>query len=146
MAVQTLHRQEEGNPRTLDEARALVKRVESLFMPWNVEALVAGFTPDCIVRFGTLPEIRGHEALRSFFIARSTRQRDYRLEKELKSFDGDTITNIWRGAWQDAESGIAMKGFGVEVWKMKGGRIALWEAAFNVARADREIALADALR
>src|SRR5215472_15924748 len=35
------------NPRTLDEARALVAHVESLFMPWNVPALVAGFTEDC---------------------------------------------------------------------------------------------------
>lgn len=34
------------NPRTEDEARAFVAHVESLFMPWNLEALLAGFTED----------------------------------------------------------------------------------------------------
>jgi nuclear transport factor 2 (NTF2) superfamily protein len=146
MAVQALKTPVERNPATLDEARALVKQVEQLFMPWNIDALAAGFTSDCIVRFGTLPEMKGHEALRAFFTARSVRQRGYRLTKELKSYTGDTITNVWRGAWQDAESGVAMNGFGVEVWKMKDGRIAVWEAAFNVARADQKIALADVLK
>jgi hypothetical protein len=31
------------NPAAQEEARALVNYVESLFVPWNVEALVAGF-------------------------------------------------------------------------------------------------------
>jgi nuclear transport factor 2 (NTF2) superfamily protein len=146
VAVQTMRREEWRNPATLEEAQALVKHVESLFMPWNIDALVAGFTFDCVVRFGTLPEIRGQEALRTFFTARSARQKNYRLTKELKSYAGDTITNVWRGTWLDAESGIAMKGFGVEVWKMDGGRIAVWEAAFNVARADQEIELSDVLK
>ena len=43
-----------SNPRTVEEARAFVKHVESLFMPWNIDALVDGFTDDCVVRFGTL--------------------------------------------------------------------------------------------
>jgi hypothetical protein len=38
MAVQSLRKDESRNPRTLEEARALVKHVESLFMPWNVDA------------------------------------------------------------------------------------------------------------
>jgi nuclear transport factor 2 (NTF2) superfamily protein len=146
MTVRALKAEVNRNPATLEEALALVKQVEQLFMPWNVDALVAGFTADCIVRFGTLPEIKGQEALRAFFTARSRRQKDYRLTKELKSYTGDIITNIWRGSWQDAESGVAMKGFGVEAWKMKDGRIAVWEAAFNVAHADQEIALADVLK
>ena len=64
------------NPRTAEEARALVRHVESLFMPCNIDALVAGFTDDCIVRFGAIPEFRGHDALRKFFTARSARQKD----------------------------------------------------------------------
>jgi nuclear transport factor 2 (NTF2) superfamily protein len=146
MAVQALRAEAPSNPRTLDEARQLVQHVESLFMPWNIDALVDGFTEDCVVRFGTLGELRGREALRAFFTARSRRQKNYRLAKELRTLDGDRLTNVWTGTWQDAESGAAMKGFGIEVWTMQQGRIALWEAAFNVAPAAGETTLADALR
>lgn len=135
-----------GNPRTLDEARRLVRQVEGLFMPWNIEALVDGFTADCIVRFGTLAEFGGHDALRAFFTARSRRQRNYRLSKELRGLDGDRLTNVWTGTWEDSETGSAMKGFGIEVWTMRDGKIAVWEAAFNVAPAASPTTLADVLR
>lgn len=146
MAMQALREKVSGNPRTLDEARTLVKQVESLFMPWNIEALVDGFTEDCVVRFGTLTEFRGREALRAFFTARSLRQKNYRLTKELRALDGDRLTNVWTGAWEDAESGAPMKGFGIEVWTLREGKVALWEAAFNVAPAASQMALVDMLR
>jgi len=146
MAVQPLRQQESANPRTREEALVLVKHVESLFMPWNVDALADGFTEDCIVRFGSVPEFTGRAAVRAFFTTRSARQRNYRLKKQLRTFAGDTIANSWTGAWEDAESGAPMKGFGVEVWILRGGKIALWEAAFNVGRADHAASVADALR
>ncbi len=59
---------------------------------------------------------------------------------------GDVLTNSWDGAWEDAETGTPMKGFGVEVWTMRDGRIAVWEAAFNVGRADQSMSVADLLR
>jgi nuclear transport factor 2 (NTF2) superfamily protein len=134
------------NPRDEDAARALVRHVESLFMPWNIDALVDGFTEDCVVRFGTVAEFRGHEKLRAFFIARRTRQLDYRLTKRFRALSGDTIANVWTGEWRDAESGAPMRGFGVETWRMRMGRIAVWEAAFNVARADDAGDIASMLR
>jgi len=146
MAAQPLRKEESRNPRTIEEARVLVKHVESLFMPWNVDALADGFTDDCIVRFGSVPEFRGREAIRAFFKTRSTRQKNYRLTKQLRSLSGDTITNVWDGAWEDAESGARMKGFGVEVWVLHDGKIAVWEAAFNVGRADQAASVTDALR
>lgn len=146
MALQPLRQDDSANPRTIDEARAFVRHVESLFMPWNLDALADGFTEDCIVRFGNVPEFRGRPAVRAFFAARSARQRNYRLVKEFRSLMGDTITNVWTGTWEDAESGVAMKGFGVELWVMRDGRIAVWEAAFNVTRTDQVISVADALR
>ena len=146
MAIQALRRDAPGNPRTAEEARAFVKHVESLFMPWNIDALVDGFTDDCIVRFGTLPEFRGHEALRAFFTGRSSKQKNYRLTKQFRTLMGDTITNSWEGSWQDTETGLAMKGFGVEVWVMRDGRIAVWDAAFNVGRADQAMSVGDLLR
>jgi nuclear transport factor 2 (NTF2) superfamily protein len=146
MAIQSLREDASGNPWTVEEARAFVKHVESLFMPWNIDALVDGFTEDCIVRFGTLPEFRGRDVLRTFFTTRSCRQKNYRLTKQFRTLMGDTLTNVWDGAWEDAETGAPMKGFGVEVWVMRDGRIAVWEAAFNVGRADQSMSIGDLLR
>jgi nuclear transport factor 2 (NTF2) superfamily protein len=146
MSVQPLRKDGNRNPRTTEEAKALVKYVESLFMPWNIDALVDGFTDDCAVRFGTVPEFRGREALRRFFEARKARQKNYRLNKEFRTLVNDTMTNVWEGAWEDADSGAAMRGFGVEVWVMRDGKIAIWEAAFNVGRAEQSNSVADMLR
>jgi len=74
----------ERNPQTIEEARAFVARVESLFMPWNIPALLAGFTEDCVIRFGDLPEFRGKADLETLFRSRSERQIGYRLRKELR--------------------------------------------------------------
>src|ERR1700686_4139826 len=122
MAVQALRESASGNPRSADEARVLVKHVESLFMPWNIDALVDGFTEDCTVRFGTVPEFRGRAALREFFTARSAKQNDYRLRKHFRALAGDTMTNVWDGTWQDAATGASMKGFGVELWILRDGK------------------------
>jgi nuclear transport factor 2 (NTF2) superfamily protein len=146
LSVKTLHKEGDRNLRTIDEARAFVKYVESLFMPWNIDALVTGFTDDCIVRFGTVPEFRGREALRAFFEARRAKQKGYRLNKEFRSLMDDTIANVWDGEWEDATSGVAMRGFGVEVWVMRDGKIAIWEAAFNVGRADQSSTVTDLIR
>ena len=119
------------NPSTVEEARALVARVESLFMPWDIPVLLAGFTDDCVVRFGDLPEFRGKAALEKLFRSRSERQKDYRLRKECRALMGDTIANYWEGDWKDPVTGAQMTGRGVEIWVMRDGKIAVWEAAFN---------------
>ena len=100
-------------------------------MPWNIPALLAGFTEDCVVRFGDLPEFRGKIELEKLFRSRSERQIGYRLRKELRSLSGDRIANYWEGEWRDAVTGKEMAGRGVEVWTMRDGKIAVWEAAFN---------------
>src|SRR5215831_16895354 len=111
MTPQAAIKQSDRNPRTAEEARALVAHVESLFMPWNIDALVTGFTDDCVVRFGAIPEFRGHDALRKFFTARSLRQKGYRLDKRFRTLMGDLMTNVWDGEWKDADTGQIMKGF-----------------------------------
>ena len=146
MTAQPIRKEGDRNPRTIEDARRVVAHVESLFMPWNIDALVAGFTEDCIVRFGAIPEFRGHDALRKFFTARSARQKGYRLRKQFRSLMGDVMTNIWDGEWEDAGTGQPMKGFGVEVWTMRDGKIAVWEASFNAAPAGQQISVDQALR
>ena len=129
------------NPQTWEEARAFVAHVQSLFMPWNIPALLAGFTEDCVVRFGDLPEFRGKEALERLFRSRSERQKNYRLTKELRALAGDTIANYWTGDWEDRATGKKMTGRGVEIWVMREGKIAVWEAAFNFNEVGRPSAM-----
>ena len=119
------------NPRSEAEARAFVAHVESLFMPWDIDGLLAGFTDDCVVKFGDLPELRGKAALEKLFRSRRERQRDYRLKKEFRALAGDKIANYWEGWWEDRLTGKKMQGRGVEVWTMRDGKVAVWEAAFN---------------
>jgi nuclear transport factor 2 (NTF2) superfamily protein len=146
MTAQAAKKEDHGNPRTSEEARSFVAHVESLFMPWNIDALVAGFTEDCIVRFGVIPEFRGRDALRKFFEARRAKQKGYRLKKQSRALMNDVMSNVWEGEWEDADTGRRMKGFGVEVWTMQGGRIAIWEASFNAAPADQEFDVNQTLR
>jgi nuclear transport factor 2 (NTF2) superfamily protein len=129
------------NPRTVDEARAFVAHVESLFMPWNIDGLLAGFTEDCVVKFGDLPAFNGKAALEKLFRSRMERQKDYRLKKEFRALAGDVIANYWEGWWEDTITGKKMQGRGVEVWTMRDGKIAVWEAAFNVNEAGQPSAM-----
>ena len=131
----------DGNPRTTEEARAFVAHVESLFMPWNIGGLLAGFTDDCVVRFGDIPEFAGKAALERWLRGRSERQMDYRLRKELRALMGDTITNYWEGEWEDRVTGAKMAGRGVEIWIVRDGKIAVSEAAFNTNVAGKPSAM-----
>ena len=45
---------------------------------------------------------------------------------------GDKIANYWEGWWEDRLTGKEMHGRGVEVWTMRDGMIAVWDAAFNI--------------
>jgi nuclear transport factor 2 (NTF2) superfamily protein len=121
---------------TREQANALLRMVEDMFHRVDIEALVAGFTDDCVVRFAEQPEFRGRDALRALFTARLSRQRDYRLTKTLLALDGNVLANLWEGTWQDRNTGKAMSGRGVEVWRMRDGMIAVWDAAFNVWETD----------
>jgi hypothetical protein len=74
-------------------------------MPSNVDALVAGFTEDCVVRFGVIPEFRRRDALRKSFEARRAKQKGYRLNKQFRTLVNDVLTNVWEGEWEDAGTG-----------------------------------------
>ena len=45
---------------------------------------------------------------------------------------GETIANYWEGEWEDRLTSAKMAGRGVEIWVMRDGKIAVWEAAFNI--------------
>ena len=117
---------------TREQADALLRMVEDMFHRVDVEALVHGFTEDCVVRFAEQPERRGREALRQLFTARLARQKNYRLSKTLLALEGNVLANVWEGTWEDRATGKRMQGRGLETWRMRDGMIAVWDAAFNV--------------
>ena len=114
------------------QADALLRAVEDMFHRRDIDALVNGFTEDCVFRFAEQPEQRGRKALRAFFTARLSRQKNYQLKKTLMALEGNVLANLWEGTWEDAKTGRPMTGRGLEVWTMRDGMIAMWEAAFNV--------------
>jgi len=117
---------------THQQADALLRIVEEMFHRRDVETLVEGFTEDCIVRFAEQPERRGRGALRQLLTARLARQKKYRLKKTCLALEGNVLVNTWEGTWEDRDTGKAMVGRGLEVWRMRDGMIAVWDAAFNV--------------
>jgi len=117
---------------TREQANRLLRAVEDLFHRRDLDGLVNGFTDDCVVRFAEQPERHGRQALRELFTARFARQRNYRLSKTLMALDRNVLANVWEGTWQDRDTGQPMCGRGVEVWRMRDGMIAAWDAAFNV--------------
>ena len=107
-----------------------------MFHRVDVAALVKGFTDDCVFRFAEQPERRGRQALGELFTARLPRQKDYRLAKTLLALDGNVLTNVWEGTWEDRNTGERMAGRGLEVRRMRDGMIAVWDASFNVWEED----------
>lgn len=114
-----------------DEAKRLVRAVEDAFGAADLARIEQGFAEDAVARFADFPEMRGREAVMRFLRARFARTKDYRLKKTVHCVMGETLANTWDASWQDAQTGKAMLGRGTEIWIVRDGRIALWDATFN---------------
>jgi nuclear transport factor 2 (NTF2) superfamily protein len=121
-----------GEAVSREQALAMVKAAERDFAAGNVAGIVGGYTDDVVIRFADVPEIRGKAQAERFLRARFARQRNYRLTKVLRMLEGNMLGNYWDGEWQDAQTGKQMVGRGTEFWTVRDGKIALWEATFNV--------------
>jgi nuclear transport factor 2 (NTF2) superfamily protein len=117
---------------TSENAAQFVKEVETLFGSGDVDRMLQGFTDDVVVRFADRPEMHGIAEVGAFLRARFARQKNYRLTKSLRMVAGAMIGNVWDGEWEDAQTGKTMHGRGTEFWTMRGRKIAVWEATFNV--------------
>ncbi len=117
---------------TWDEAKQLVQEVEDGFAAADLEWIRRGFTEDAVARFADFPEIHGRDAIMRFLTARFARTKDYRLRKTLHVLMDDMLANTWDASWVDARTGKPMLGRGTEIWRVRDGRIAVWDATFNV--------------
>lgn len=114
-----------------DTAKRLVQDVEDAFGAADLARIEQGFTEDAVARFADFPEMRGRDAVMAFLRARFARTKGYRLRKTLHCVMGDTLANTWDASWEDAQTGKQMLGRGTEIWIVRDGRIALWDATFN---------------
>jgi nuclear transport factor 2 (NTF2) superfamily protein len=121
-----------GQAVSREQALQLVKAAERCFASGDVASIVAGYTDDVVIRFADVPEIRGKAQAEKFLRARFARQKNYRLTKVLRMLEGNMLGNYWDGEWQDAHTGKQMVGRGTEFWTVRDGKIAVWEATFNV--------------
>jgi nuclear transport factor 2 (NTF2) superfamily protein len=117
---------------TWDAAERLVQEVEDAFGAADLARIEQGFTDDAVARFADFPEMRGREAIMRFLLARFARTKGYKLKKTLHCLMGDVLANTWDAGWEDAQTGKPMSGRGTEIWIVRDGRIALWDATFNV--------------
>ncbi len=115
-----------------DAAARLVQDVEDAFGAADLARIERGFTEDAIARFADFPELRGRDAIMGFLRARFARTKGYKLKKTLHVLMGDMLANTWDASWEDALTGRNMLGRGTEIWRVRDGRIALWDATFNV--------------
>lgn len=120
-----------GEGLSWEEARRLVQDVEDAFAAADLARIAQGFTEDAVARFADFPELRGRAAVMDFLAARFARTKGYRLRKTLHALMGDRLANSWEATWEDAKTGKAMQGRGIEIWIVREGRIARWDAAFN---------------
>ena len=123
---------------SLEEAKAMVAGFVRAFHSRDVQALADGWTEDVVIRFADLPEIRGKAAAKQWVASRFARQRDYRLVKTFQAVTGSVLGDSWTGAWVDAITGKKMQGKGMEFLTLRGGKIAVWEAVFNVWEQGKE--------
>ena len=117
-----------------DVAERMVREAERAFGSADITAILDIFTDDVVIRFADIPEIHGKADAERFLRARFARQRNYKLSKSLRMVESDRIGNLWDGEWDDAQTGQKMRGRGIEFWTVRDGKIALWEAVFNVWR------------
>ena len=117
---------------TWEAAQNLVRDVEDAFGAADLARIAQGFTEDAVARFADFPEMHGRQAIMNFLRARFARTKDYKLTKTLHVLMGDMLANTWDASWEDARTGKPMLGRGTEIWRVRDGRIALWDATFNV--------------
>jgi len=115
-----------------EDAARLVKNVERVFGAGDIAQIMEGFTDDVVVRFADRPEMHGKAEVEAFLRKRFARQKNYRLTKHLRLVSGNMLGNMWDGEWEDAQTGRTMQGRGTEFWTLRDGKVAVWEATFNV--------------
>ena len=116
------------------DAEAIIERGQRLLNAGDISDVMKTFALDVVVRFADFPETYGRPPIEAFMKARFARQKNYRLQKQLRAVSGNVIVCYWDAEWEDGQDGRQMEGRGIELLTMRGDEIAKWEATFNVWR------------
>ena len=119
---------------TFADAEVVLERAQRLLNAGDISEVMKTFASDVVVLFADFPETTGRPTLETFLIARFERQKNYRLQKQLRAVSGNVIACYWDAEWDDGQDGRQMQGRGIELLTMRGDEIAKWEATFNVWR------------
>lgn len=117
---------------TWQEAEQLVADQQGRTGSNDPERMAEAFAPNVVVRYADFPEMRGRAELKRFAASRFSRQKSYRLKKQLRAVSGNVMVCSWDANWEDGRDGRAMEGHGIELLTIEEGKIVMWEAVFNV--------------
>jgi nuclear transport factor 2 (NTF2) superfamily protein len=113
------------------QASTLLRPMAEMFQRADIPALVELFTEDCTIRYGAAAEQQGRVPLRRILTGLIERRRELRLQKACIAIDRNKLVIRSEESWKEGEAGKPMTGFGIEVWTMREGKIAIWEAGFS---------------
>jgi nuclear transport factor 2 (NTF2) superfamily protein len=111
------------------QSNALLRSVVDMLRGADIQGLVDCFTEDCTIRYGASAEQQGRVPLRRILTELLSRRQNPRLQKTCIAIDRNKLVIRSEESWTDKDTGKTMAGFGVEVWTMRDGKIAVWEAA-----------------
>lgn len=69
---------------SLEEAQDWIDDIISRYSTLNIDAMLSCFTPNVVVNYGNLPQIRGIAALREFLSDRYGKVTDFKLAKKVR--------------------------------------------------------------
>ncbi len=115
-------------PAATDSAVDLVTRFENTFNTYDVDALMADMTEDCVfehiapaaVSFG---RHEGREAVRAVWVSLAEHFPGYRFEIEDVFGAGDRCACRWSMTWRLPDGGTG-SGHGVDIFRVRDGKIA----------------------
>ena len=109
---------------TFHDAEAVLELAQRLMSAGDISAVMKTSLRLSWSDLPTFPKTRGRPALEKFLLARSARQQNYRLQKQLRAVSSNVIACYWEGEWDDGQDGRQMQGRGIELLTMRGREIA----------------------
>ena len=135
-------------PFTEETARQKVRAAEDAWNTRDPERVALAYTEDSRWR-NRSDFFSGRAAIRTFLEIKWTRERDYRLIKELWAFHGNQIAVRFQYEWHDA-GGAWFRSYGNEQWQFDElGYMRRREASINdvaIAEAERKFTWALGIR
>lgn len=111
---------------SLKEAQDWIDDIISRYSTLDIDIMLSCFTPDIIVNYGNLPQIRGIAALRTFLSDRYGAVSNFKLAKKVRCVT-DAVVGLEATVNYTNASGKRMQGLAFEFLTVEEGRISVWD-------------------